>query len=201
MADFHAPGTGGSTPPAGAFLMELARIEWASRDLDAGITGVWFDPSEAVVTVMDAEGSHRHGPFPYDTTRRRLVAELVQPAGLAEPEAGRPGDVHPGLTGPWRHQWVELLWGLGQFAYALRDMDPRPLLRYQSVHVGHDHAVDVCVVDVHGQRWITRLALDPVASDVTGAAFDVTTWILGGRGERLEDGSRFLELTWDQPRR
>jgi hypothetical protein len=199
MVDWHAPGVGGGTTPVGAFLMNVASLEWASRDLPRSISIVEFDLAEAWVWVTREDSRGRYGPFAYDIERSALAAELVRHAGLAEPEPGPalPYVIGSGSASPWRHRWAELLWDLGQYGYALRDWDQFPTLRYESVGVDEEEAVaTVVVVDGNHHRWITRLRLGPPSADVTSAAFDISTWIAGGKGRVRPDGAREFELSW-----
>lgn len=173
-------------------LVQLAAIQWASRDLGSELRGVELGSDGAWVMVGDVYRQARFGPIVYATDDGGLIEQLVQPAGLAAPGPGPAVPVIPELGAAWRHFWAELLQGLGVYQYALRDGGSTR--RYEAVHLDEQNTAAVTVVDATGDRWITRIALDPPRVDMLGAPFDIPLWINAGQGLAVDGRTKILEL-------
>lgn len=178
---------------ADLLLVQLAAIQWASRDLDREFRSVKLDSDGAWVTVGDVHHQVRFGPIVYGTSDIGLDEQLVGPAGLAAPSPGPAVPVYPEPGAAWRHFWAELLQDLGVHAYFLRNSGGTR--KYESIELDEQNVAGVTVTDTTGYRWITRLPLDPPRTDVLGAPFDIGLWISEGQGLSVGDRTKVLDLS------
>lgn len=177
---------------ADLLLVQLAAIQWASRDLDREFRRVKLDSGGARVTVGDAHRQVTFEPIVYGTSASDLHGQLVEPAGLAAPSLGPAVPVYPEPGADWRHFWAELLQDLGLHAYFLRNSGGTK--RYESIELDEQNVASVTVTDATGYLWITRIPLDPPRTDVMGAPFDIGLWISEGQGRSVGDRTKVLDL-------